>query len=119
VTQTESDIRTAEYESLRQEMLQNKRYVFERPLVIIGAVGLAAAQLSGTHAAVTLPVLLVALLWLNLWFTVNRLRSTARIVAYVGLVLEVPEREWNSGDTILISSPASALGSLFQRTSND
>ena len=94
VTQTESDIRTAEYESLRQEMLQNKKYVFERPLVIIGAVGLAAAQLSGTPAAVTLPVLLVALLWLNLWFTANRLRSTARIVAYVGLVLEVPEREW-------------------------
>lgn len=88
------DVRNAEYESLRQEVLQNKKFVFERPLVLIGATGLAASQLSSNPAALILPALLVALLFLNLWFTVNRLRSTARIVAYICLVLESSEKVW-------------------------
>lgn len=88
------NVRIAEYESLRQEVLQNKKFVFERPLVLIGATGLAASQLSSNPAALILPALLIALLFLNLWFTVNRLKSTARIVAYICLVLESSEKVW-------------------------
>ena len=92
---TNSDaIKVAEYESLRQEITQNKKYVFERPLFLIGATGLAASQLTNNPIALLLPALLVSLLLVNLWFTVNRLRSTARIVAYIGLIIESEHDNW-------------------------
>jgi hypothetical protein len=88
-------MRSAEYAALRDELQQNKQYVFERPLLIITAAGVASVQLSGQPSAVLLPLLLVVLLLVNLWFTVNRLRSSARIAAYIGVVLEsVTENRW-------------------------
>ena len=88
-------IRSAEYTTLRDELLQNKQYVFERPLLIIAAVGVASVQLSGQPSVVLLPLLLVTILLVNLWFTVNRLRSIARIAAYIEVVLEsVPATRW-------------------------
>jgi hypothetical protein len=97
----ENDIRVAEYESLRQEISQNKRYVFERPLLIIGAAGFSATQVPEHPVALVIPGLLVALLWLNLWFTVNRLMSTSRIVAYIALVLE-SNNNWIGWENALI-----------------
>ena len=85
---------TREYDTLRNELLQNKKYVFERPLLIISAGGLAAAQLSGNPAVLVLPSLLIVVMLINLWFTVNRLRSIARIAAYIGVVLEEAPRAW-------------------------
>jgi hypothetical protein len=81
-------MRSAEYVALRDELQQNKQYVFERPLIIITAAGVASVQLSGEPSVVLLPLLLVVLLLVNLWFTVNRLRSLARIAAYIAVVLE-------------------------------
>lgn len=82
------DIRTAEYESLRQEVLQNKQYIFERPLAIIAAAGIAALQLSENLSMLALPSLVILVLCVNLWFTGNRLRSNARIVGYIAVALE-------------------------------
>lgn len=76
-----------EYQSLREEMLQAKKYVFERPLFII-ALSLATSRLLEKELAVLLLVLMAALLLFNFWFTVNRLFSAARIAAYIQLELE-------------------------------
>jgi hypothetical protein len=81
-------IRLAEYSTLRDEILQNKKYVFERPLLIITAAGIASVKLSGEPSLAFLPLLLVIVLLSNLWFTVNRLQSNARIIAYIAVVLE-------------------------------
>ena len=78
----------AEYATLREEILQNKKYVFERPLLIITAAGVASIKLSGEAPLAFLPLLLVIVLLTNLWFTVNRLHSNARIVAYLSVALE-------------------------------
>ena len=88
-----------EYEALRDELNQSKRYVFERPLVIVG-MGLAFVTSEGGDHVVALPGLLVSLLLFNFWFTVNRLQSAARIVAYIQTVLESPA-EWRGWETSL------------------
>ncbi len=83
-----SDIRTEEYKFLRQEHENNRKFVFERPLVIVGgtiATGFAFAE-KGILGLLPLPFLLI--LWFNLWFTHNRLQSSSRIVAYIQLIHE-------------------------------
>ncbi len=87
-------MRLAEYNTLRKELLQNKQYVFERPLLIITAAGVAAVQLSGSPSLVLLPPLIIMIMLINLWFTVNRLMSIARIAAYVAVVLESAPHIW-------------------------
>ena len=76
-----------EYDSLRDELKQSKQYVFERPLVIVG-VGIALLTSEGVQFGAALPTLLAGLLLFNYWFTVNRLKSASRIVAYIQVVLE-------------------------------
>jgi hypothetical protein len=88
------EMRIEEYGILRNELLQNKQYVFERPLLIITAAGVAAVQLSDAPSVLLLPVLLIVLLLINLWFTVNRLKSIARIAAYIAVVLESAPKAW-------------------------
>ena len=90
----DSEIRIQEYATLREELLQNKKFVFERPLLIITAAGVAAVQLSDKPTVLLLPVLLITTLLINLWFTVNRLRSMARIAAYIAVVLEAAPHLW-------------------------
>ncbi len=90
-----------EYQSLREELLEAKKYVFERPLLIL-AIGAAMLNVGDRTQMVFLPVLLAGLLLFNLWFTVNRLRSAARIVAYVQLVLEEHKaKHWIGWETAL------------------
>ena len=76
-----------EYDTLRQELLDSKRYVFERPLAIaaLAAVGI---QLFEKPPYIALLLAAELLTIFNFWFTVNRLQSAARIVAYIQLVLE-------------------------------
>jgi hypothetical protein len=78
------DMKT-EYTSLREELLQYRRYIFERPLLIVGA-GIALSR--ADTSLVVMPPLVAVLLTFNFWFTVNRLRSSARIVAYIQSALE-------------------------------
>lgn len=82
------ELRCSEYKSLRQELLENKKYIFERPLAIVAAVGIAAAQFKDNPHVAALPSFLIWILWVNLWFTVNRMHSTARIAAYINTAIE-------------------------------
>ena len=88
-----------EYETLRKELDQSKKYVFERPLVIVGVGVVLMTSNIGQFGAV-LPALLSGLLLFNYWFTVNRLLSAARIVAYIQVVLE-GDTVWRGWETSL------------------
>ncbi len=92
--------RALEYQTLREELAQGRKYVFERPLLIVG-VGVAAIPVKGGEYIPVLLMLLVGLLLFNFWFTVNRLMSSARIVAYIRLVLEGSEFPWEGWETSL------------------
>ena len=76
-----------EYQSLREELLQAKKYVFERPLVI-AALAVAGLKFLELEYLFILPLTIALLLIFNFWFTINRLLSAARIVAYIQLELE-------------------------------
>ena len=93
--------RIEEYRTLREELLQAKKYVFERPLliVVIGVAGLKA--IDGDYIALLLVIVAILLLF-NFWFTVNRLYSASRIVAYIQLELEgSATRMWRGWETCL------------------
>ena len=83
-----NETQVEEYRFLREELKGNRRLVFERPLIIAGATFAAAFTVSkhGLLGLMPLPFLIV--LVFNLWFTVNRLQSSARIIAYLQLVHE-------------------------------
>jgi len=90
-----------EYKSLREELLQAKKYVFERPLLIV-AVAVAGSRALDTESLMVLLVLVAILLLFNFWFTVNRLASGARIAAYIQI--EIEERShgpWVGWETCL------------------
>ena len=86
--QGSNELKLLEYETLRNELLENKKHLFERPIVIVAAAGVAAAQLKDNPHVLALPLFLVWILLVNLWFTINRLRSAARIAAYINIVIE-------------------------------
>ncbi len=90
-----------EYETLRNELLDGRKYVFERPILII-TVGLAMTQFVQEQYAVCFPLVIIGLLFFNLWFTVNRMSSVSRIVAYIQLVLENKDSKWYGWETSLI-----------------
>ena len=77
----------AEYKSLRDELQEAKRYVFERPLLII-TLAVAGTRVSDARLVALALVLSSILLLFNFWFTINRLQSAARITAYIQLELK-------------------------------
>lgn len=76
-----------EYETLRQELSESRKYVFERPLLII-TLSIAAFNILDEPFLAILPAGFAALSLFNFWFTSNRLRSMSRIIAYIQLQLE-------------------------------
>lgn len=90
-----------EYQALRTELQESRSYVFERPLLILGAVaGIAAFGAEKIDAeyrymAPFLPSLITALMIYNLWSTAWRQRTSSRIVAYIQTAFE--ERVQNDG----------------------
>ena len=89
-----------EYEALRTELLGAKKYVLERPILIVTAA-LASIQIADEKYALFLSIILLFLMWFNLWFTINRMGSIARIVAYIQIVLENNETPWFGWETSL------------------
>jgi hypothetical protein len=89
-----------EFETLRNELLQSKQYVFERPILIITA-SIAFIQFVDKQYAIYFPLIIIGLLSFNLWFTVNRMGSMARIIAYIQLVLENDKSNWFGWETSL------------------
>lgn len=78
---------SGEYQSLRTELIDGRKFVFERPILIVMAA-IAAFEFTGNFVINFVPAVLVLLLIFNLWFTFNRYRSLARISAYINVVLE-------------------------------
>jgi hypothetical protein len=84
-----NDFKSLEYKALREEMLQNKKYIFERPLLILTVIGIVASiQIENTYLLIFLPPLFSFFMTVDMWFTVNRLRSNSRIAAYIDIFHE-------------------------------
>ncbi len=88
-----------EYAALRDELNQSRQYVFERPIVIVGA-GIGVLTAADVEYGAALPAFLTGLLLFNYWFTINRLMSASRIVAYIQVVLE-GDAAWKGWETSL------------------
>jgi len=88
-----------EYDTLRDELKQSRQYVFERPLLIVG-VGVALLTAEGVRYGAALPALLTGLLLFNYRFTVNRLMSASRIIAYIQVSIE-GKTVWKGWETSL------------------
>ena len=89
-----------EYDSLRVELNKGKQYVFGRPLLLISG-SIALVQLIDEDYSIFLPLIIIIILYYNIWFTVNRMRSTARIVAYIQVILESQKYKWHGWETSL------------------
>ncbi len=76
-----------EYNHLRNEAEINKKYVFERPILIL-TICVAAINFGQPIQLPYIPSFITILLCFNLLFTVNRLRSASRIIAYIQYVIE-------------------------------
>jgi hypothetical protein len=102
----ERSLRLQEYDTLRTEILQSKQYVFERPLLIITAIGITLTQYKDESTIISiLPIIILITLLANLSFTVSRLRSFARIAAYIQVVLEPgSEIKWIGWENALRNS---------------
>ncbi len=92
-----------EYRVLREELKINRRFVFERPLLIVGVSFVAMFNISFERAAVGIPEsFFIVILFYNLWFTSNRLRSSARILGYLQIYHEGARRgEWKGWERSL------------------
>ena len=90
-----------EYESLRNELNENRKYVFERPLVIFTAACILFAYISESEYIILFPGLIILLLLFNLHFTANRLNSNARIIAYIRLFIEENQNDNYNWETFL------------------
>ena len=92
-----------EYRVLREELKINRQFIFERPLLIIGGALASKAMLGFTEPfSDLLIVFVILLLTFNLWFTMNRLTSSARIIGYIHLVHEGEFREnWKGWENSL------------------
>ena len=79
-----------EYKVLRQEHENNRKFVFERPLILlVGALAAVANFKEASSPALdVLPFILLTGLSFNLWFTHGRMKSSSRIVAYIQVVFE-------------------------------
>ena len=99
----ESHLLIKEYESLRLELNDNKKFIFERPLVIASACMLFFYNLSGTPFVVCVPPVAIFLLAYNLSFTGNRLNSNARIIAYIMYSIEANKVDSCKWETFLFN----------------
>ncbi len=77
-----------EYKFLRQEHENNRRFIFERPLLIAGVAFAGASRGLDGWTMELLFLSFLLLLFFNLWFTFNRAESSARIVGYLQVVHE-------------------------------
>jgi len=85
--------KSLEYSSLREEHHTNRKFVFERPLIIVGVALAAAYKIPDGTNLQFVPLPFLALLLFNLWFTFNRMMSSARIVSYIQIMHEEKEHK--------------------------
>ncbi len=98
-----NDLKSSEYKILRDEIQFNRKFIFERALILAG--GLLAAKAFFKAEGLFLDLLMVMILFLlffNLWFTINRLRTNGRIIGYLRLFHEGEFKErWEGWENSL------------------
>ena len=108
-----------EYKFLRTELETNKKFVFERPLVIIGTGMAVLGTLYDLKAILLGPIPFLTILYFNLWFTENRLKSSARIVAYLQLVHETRQLITPGWESALRNYRKTKVGRANKKTEVD
>ncbi len=86
----QSRVQLEEYKALLEEHRRNRSYVFERTVVILAIVA-ASAKVFDQGNFLSTSILVAVLIFLfsyNLKFTVHRLESDARIIAYLQIFHE-------------------------------
>jgi len=81
------EMKHLEYESLRDELSNEKRYLFERPIILF--FGLIALEfLHQSKITIYLPALIGLLFAYSYFFSISRIFNMMRIVAYLQVVHE-------------------------------
>lgn len=76
------NIRINEYNSIRNELLENKRFIFERPLVVVAGILVLLSSFK-EPIVYLLSTVAIFLLIYNLNFSINRFKSSANMSAYI------------------------------------
>ena len=71
-----------------EEHKKNRTYIFDRPIIILGIISAGMYYFYGKPLEQHVMSILIFILAFNFWFIINRLQSSARIVAYIQLFLE-------------------------------
>ena len=90
-----------EYENLRIEADNDKRYIFERPILIV-TVSLAAINFGAVDYFPFIPAFITFMLCFNLLFTANRLLSATRITSYILVVIERDHRPYIGWENLML-----------------
>lgn len=111
----DKEMKIEEYRCLREEHLRNRGYIFERPLLILSIVAFVAQYLIQSNELydiqgqytlaplvklVMFPILIV-ILYFNLSFISERIKSDSRLVAYTQLFHEDDLAPWVGWETSL------------------
>lgn len=82
-----------EYKVLNNEVAVWKRFMIERPLAISVLLFIGFKNY-GDKCFFIFPLIALILLMLNLYFTVNRVKSNSIIVAYIQIIIETNPDKW-------------------------
>ncbi|MBN2239849.1 MAG: hypothetical protein JW712_08740 [Dehalococcoidales bacterium] len=99
---TNNENKLEEYRSLHDEHMRNRSYIFERPIIVLGVIAVALPFMYESVVGQFILAFLIFILWYNLQFIGNRMKSDARIIAYIQMVHE-PESiyKWIGWETSL------------------
>jgi hypothetical protein len=86
-----------EYKTLRNQIAENNKYAFERPIILTFLVGITF-YISSVVLWYFLPLIGLILLIYNLNYEIKKLKSSNRILAYIQLALEkgIPYIGWET-----------------------
>ncbi len=85
---------------LRDELAEDKKYVFERTL-ILALLGVLFGKISGIELLPVLNMVSLVFLSFNLWLIINRLKSSARIIAYIHFFIEENPSQYKGWESYL------------------
>jgi len=94
-----------EYEVLRKELLEAKKYVLARPM-LIATISLALIKFRGNTTSqddtILFQSIFIGLYLFNLLFTIDRMKDMAKKVSYIQLIHENKKSDWIGWETSLM-----------------
>jgi uncharacterized membrane protein len=99
----QEDLLIEEYKALRQEHENNRKFIFERPIVVALGIVAGIGHIAADNMAILPYCTFLALLLLSftIAFTFDRVQSGARITAYLQLLHETRMGPWHGWETNL------------------